>query len=356
MRQHRRVLAGIVACKGGVASQMYRFLASMSVSHLTEVLASLAVHRNGSGSVSWLKLYREELKAFPDAMVAVRGLSLVWALGILALCGAQGQDDHRAAWLRGLQEQQSEVQEAADPEPADEQPGAEDAVAEEQMQVLQLEKAMKNTEHKLALSMAVWLVVQTVLVACVGLLYTSCFQSKPSPDEVLQPERAQEGFRYGLFDGCCHSLRICCCSFWCLPVRWADTASSSQIKFLGFGTAVFLFQLLYVLSRLPSVFISFMAPSSPSEPSPMGPMILLLVLAVLFHVLLLVMLVRNRQRVRSQYGLPHGTCSTCTCDVLVWIFCCCCAGMQEALQVEYVGEPVEISEGKSESKRSTMCP
>ena len=27
MRQHRRVLAGIVACKGGVASQMYRFLA-----------------------------------------------------------------------------------------------------------------------------------------------------------------------------------------------------------------------------------------------------------------------------------------------------------------------------------------
>ena len=248
------------------------------------------------------------------------------------------------------------MQEAADPEPADEQPGAEDAVAEEQMQVLQLEKAMKNTEHKLALSMAVWLVVQTVLVACVGLLYTSCFQSKPSPDEVLQPERAQEGFRYGLFDGCCHSLRICCCSFWCLPVRWADTASSSQIKFLGFGTAVFLFQLLYVLSRLPSVFILFMAPSSPSEPSPMGPMILLLVLAVLFHVLLLVMLVRNRQRVRSQYGLPHGTCSTCTCDVLVWIFCCCCAGMQEALQVEYVGEPVEISEGKSESKRSTMCP
>ena len=27
MRQHRRVLARVVACKGGVASQMYRFLA-----------------------------------------------------------------------------------------------------------------------------------------------------------------------------------------------------------------------------------------------------------------------------------------------------------------------------------------
>ena len=339
-------------------------------------------------------------------MFAVRGLSLVWALGILALSGAQAQDlDHRGS-LRGLKEQQQPVQEAADQQPADneqpsvaeeqqqpvqeaadqqpadneqpsvaeeqqqpvqeaadqqpadnEQPSvAEDpAVAEEQLQPLQLEKAMKDREHQLALSTAVWLVVQTILVTIVGLLYTSCFQSKPSPDEVLQPERAQEGFRYGLFDGCCHSLRICCCSFWCLPVRWADTASSPQIKFLGFGTAVFLFQFLYVLSRLPSVFISFMAPSEPSEPSPVGAMILLLALAVLFHVLLLVMVVRHRQRVRSQYGLPHGTCCTCTCDVLVWIFCSCCAGMQEALQVEYVGEPVEISEGKFESKRSTMC-
>ena len=38
----------------------------------------------------------------------------------------------------------------------------------------------------------------------------------------------------------------------------------------------------------------------------------------------------HRQQIRKIYGMPHGSCGTCTEDLCTWFWCSCCATMQEA--------------------------
>ena len=84
----------------------------------------------------------------------------------------------------------------------------------------------------------------------------------------------------GLFDGfsCDPDFRIFCCSCFFLPIRWADTASSPKIQFLGFWPGLLLMGVLISV-----VNITYGAS-----------LLAMLALAVL-----------NRQRIRNLYGLPH---------------------------------------------------
>eukprot|EP00913_Durusdinium_trenchii_P027761 g26032.t1 len=42
----------------------------------------------------------------------------------------------------------------------------------------------------------------------------------------------------------------------------------------------------------------------------------------------------------GKYGMLHSTCLSITEDACIWCYCIPCAAMQEALQVDYVGDPL----------------
>eukprot|EP00930_Biecheleria_cincta_P073143 TRINITY_DN60461_c0_g1_i1.p1 TRINITY_DN60461_c0_g1~~TRINITY_DN60461_c0_g1_i1.p1 ORF type:complete len:373 (+),score=63.84 TRINITY_DN60461_c0_g1_i1:103-1221(+) len=126
-----------------------------------------------------------------------------------------------------------------------------------------------------------------------------------------EPLVTREGFSFGLCDGysCDPDSRICCFSHFCLPIRWADTASSPKIGFITFWTGLFLYTIAAALNS-----ISY----------------------GITGLICLVLAVMNRQQIRARYGMPNGTFSTFVADIAVWVCCIPCAAMQEALEVEFV--------------------
>ncbi|CAJ1453931.1 unnamed protein product [Effrenium voratum] len=272
--------------------------------------------------------------------MAMRGLCLLWLLATLApLSLAQ---DRQA--LRGVQNKSvsliEESEDAGDADTSDET--SETERSEEEMEML---KKIDREVSQMQRAAVVVLLAHVALTLITGLLYAAWPRHTVSPEEVLR-QHGQD-FQYGLFDGCCHSLRICCCSVWCLPLRWAETSSSPKVNFLGcsgpsFLLALFLFELVLVISKLPAILIACL--SRASTPTPPAVSACLGGFALLFSLTLVVLQVLQRQHLRRRYGLSHGTCCSCTCDFLTWCFCGCCAAMQEALQVDYVGEPVEVKD------------
>jgi len=130
-----------------------------------------------------------------------------------------------------------------------------------------------------------------------------------------RPEVSGGTFSFGLFDGfnLDPDWRICLFSCCCQPVRWADTASNLRIRFVHFWPGIVIFGSLCALSGL--------------------------TWGVTALVLLLVV-VQNRQRIREVYGLPHGSFETVCLDCMAWSFCGPCATMQEAMEVEFVDPPL----------------
>jgi len=105
---------------------------------------------------------------------------------------------------------------------------------------------------------------------------------------------------------------IPCFSCLCSPVRWADTASSAKINCMPFWTGVILVTFLNALTAA-SFYIT----------------------ALMY----MFMAANHRQLIRRIYGMPHGTWRTYTEDCCTWMWCSCCATMQEAMEIQYV-DPV----------------
>lgn len=129
-----------------------------------------------------------------------------------------------------------------------------------------------------------------------------------------EPIVSRGGFSFGLCDGYSRDpdSRICCFGHFCLPVRWADTASSHKIGFITFWNGLFLYTVAAALSS-----VSY----------------------GITGLICLVLAVMNRQQIRARYGMPNGTFSTFVADIAVWCCCIPCAAMQEALEVEFVDPP-----------------
>lgn len=127
----------------------------------------------------------------------------------------------------------------------------------------------------------------------------------------IDPMVTRQNFSFGICDGyrCDPDVRICCFSHFCLPIRWADTASSPKVDFATFWTGLFIYTLAAALSGL-SYGIT--------------------------GIICLALAVSNRQQIRKKYGMPSGTFGTFLADIAVWICCMPCAAMQEALEVEFV--------------------
>jgi len=146
-------------------------------------------------------------------------------------------------------------------------------------------------------------------ILCFGWFY-GAYLTYEYPPLRKEPAVTRNGFSFGLADGCsCDpDSRICMASFFCLPVRWADTASSPKVDFIKFWAGLFLFAILYA-----SVSITY----------------------GVTYIFVVALAMANRQRIRTRYGMPQ-TFSAIAKDLLSWLFCAPCAAMQEAMEVEFV--------------------
>lgn len=166
----------------------------------------------------------------------------------------------------------------------------------------------KNWKKQL-IGAAVW----AAITIGFGAVYATCLTYGYSQLR-KEPIVTREGFSFGLCDGysCDPDTRVCCSSHFCLPVRWADTASSPKIGFITFWAGLIIFTIFAALNSF-SYGIS--------------------------GLVCLVLSVCNRQHIRARYGMPNGKFSTIAVDIAVWCCCIPCAAMQEALEVEFIDPP-----------------
>lgn len=156
-----------------------------------------------------------------------------------------------------------------------------------------------------------------VLIALATIIYGYLFayeygELEKYPDENVLKQNA--GFAWSLLGGfsCDPDWRICFFSCFCMPIRWADTASNQKVYFGDFFPLLAIFSLCTALSS-----VTYGATS----------------------VILLVILVQHRQFLRQTYGLPNSTVGTRLEDCFIWLFCPICATMQEAMEVEFIEPP-----------------
>lgn len=165
---------------------------------------------------------------------------------------------------------------------------------------------LRKDWKKQLIGSAVW----GIMVFIFGAIYATYF-TYGYPQLRTEPLVTREGFSFGLCDGysCDPDSRICCFGHFCLPIRWADTASSPKIGFVTFWTGLFLYTIAAALNS-----ISY----------------------GITGLICLALAVMNRQHIRARYGMPNRTFSTFVADIAVWCCCIPCAVMQEALEVEFI--------------------
>lgn len=184
---------------------------------------------------------------------------------------------------------------------------------------------VKKDWKKQLIGGAVW----GIIVLIFGAVYARYF-TYGYPQLRTEPMVTREGFSFSLCDGysCDPDTRICCFGHFCLPVRWADTASSPKIGFITFWTGLFLYTVAAAFNS-----VSYGVTG-----------LICLGLAVM-----------NRQHIRARYGMPNGTFSTFVADIAVWCCCIPCAAMQEALEVEFV-DPLDKSGSVNAVVQQSMSP
>lgn len=148
-----------------------------------------------------------------------------------------------------------------------------------------------------------------VITMLVGLVWVKCIgRDQPFPLRT----QGGSGFAFGLlnFEHLELSIKICFCSLCCSPLRIADTYSKDPNPIVkSFWFALLMVTCLFALMPLT------------------------------YHVTWLIFLciaVSFRQKLRTNFKLETGG-KTWLFDCASWIFCPCCAVIQEARQVELVG-------------------
>jgi Cys-rich protein (TIGR01571 family) len=147
----------------------------------------------------------------------------------------------------------------------------------------------------------VTMLVALVWIKCIG-------RDQPFP---MRTPTLSTGFAFGLFslEHLDHSFKICFCSLCCSPLRIADTYSKEPNPIVkSFWVALLMVTCLFAL--LPLTYQATWA--------------IFLCIAVGF-----------RQKLRNNFKLESGG-KTWLFDCASWIFCPCCAIVQEARQVELV--------------------
>eukprot|EP00747_Dinoflagellata_sp_TGD_P195716 gnl/TRDRNA2_/TRDRNA2_64809_c0_seq1.p1 gnl/TRDRNA2_/TRDRNA2_64809_c0~~gnl/TRDRNA2_/TRDRNA2_64809_c0_seq1.p1 ORF type:complete len:299 (+),score=49.54 gnl/TRDRNA2_/TRDRNA2_64809_c0_seq1:93-989(+) len=148
----------------------------------------------------------------------------------------------------------------------------------------------------------------TILIILCALCYRRCYKEWPEIDTKLQ-ETVEEDFRgqwkYGLFE-CFNDLPICCWSFCCQPIRWADNLE--MVGLLSFWGALTIMIGLTILNAVTG--------------------------GVLIYIVIVVVSMMYRQKIREKFNIQNGDTCTYTTDFFTYLCCCCCATAQEARVLE----------------------
>jgi Cys-rich protein (TIGR01571 family) len=185
--------------------------------------------------------------------------------------------------------------------------------------VTQTEQQYWNEQNKAFYTNVSGIAVYILFMLIAGAIYVQVMEKSVGSKVPEHMIRVDE-FQYGAFEcsECDRDWQICLCS-WCFEwVRWADTASHPQLEFIGFWPALAITTLLAAAAT-----ITF------------GATVPILLLIVVFC----------RQRIRVAYGLPRGTFMLLAGDCCLWMWCPCCAIIQEARQVEYVTSRLVKADG-----------
>lgn len=127
--------------------------------------------------------------------------------------------------------------------------------------------------------------------------------------------RMEGGFDADILDctGCFGEDRLLClCSFCCLGLRWAESFDTDHSGGIGFWGALF-------LSTACLAFTGILFDS----------------VGIGCYLVFVLVAVLSRQRLRKAAGLEAGSAQTLVEDCVVWSCLCCCAGAQEARQVDH---------------------
>jgi len=151
-----------------------------------------------------------------------------------------------------------------------------------------------------------WVLIAAIWLKC-------CKTGSPYRWSESHSDRANDfqDFNHGLFSlehTSDHHFVVCCCSFFCIPLRLADTYSKTPMPISkSFWAALLFVVCLFGLSPLTGGWSS------------------LIFLCVAVYL---------RQRIRKKYSLEYGGMTWCG-DFLRWFCCPFCAIAQEARQLDF---------------------
>mmetsp|Transcript_45134 Transcript_45134/g.98104 ORF Transcript_45134/g.98104 Transcript_45134/m.98104 type:complete len:296 (-) Transcript_45134:67-954(-) len=154
-----------------------------------------------------------------------------------------------------------------------------------------------------ALAMGITIGVWAVLVTITAFLYIDTKAHPPQQKRGIHTVVTGR-WQHHLFQ-CLHEPGMCLFSFFCLPIRWADTMRMAG--FFDFWAAFLLMLCLTGLSYLP---------------------------VPLSGLPFLVVAVYYRQLLRAMFSIPSCTCQTVIGDCCAYCFCGVCAVLQEARHLE----------------------
>jgi len=170
----------------------------------------------------------------------------------------------------------------------------------------ELEEAIKAQRAKIWAGIATGLVSFVLFLGIVaGVTYA--YKEKVALPE-LEVEKAKSEFEGQDFKhhfcNCFEDMNVCCCTFWCMACRWADTLNSVGI--MSFYLAALLFIVVTQGAQL---------------------------LGLLGWILAAVFFTYYRQQLRTKLGMVNERENQVK-DFGMWCCCCLCAAVQEARQVK----------------------
>jgi len=182
--------------------------------------------------------------------------------------------------------------------------------------VEELEKAIQEEREKIWTGIAAGLVSFIILVAAaVGVAYL--YKEKVALPE-LEVEKAKNQFEGQDFKhhfcSCFEDMNVCCCTFWCMACRWADTLNSVGV--LSFWVAA----LLYIVVTQGAQLIGALG----------------WLLSAMFFTY-------YRQQLRTTLGMVNEREDKVK-DFGMWCCCCFCAAVQEARQVKEAAQAQGVIE------------
>jgi Cys-rich protein (TIGR01571 family) len=179
-----------------------------------------------------------------------------------------------------------------------------------------------NTVHRCSVPWFLWCLLSWAIWSLLALLISKVAFG-PEPDVVIDPEDPVKTWEEGHFE-CCRRPKICCCSFFCPAVQWANTMHLAGFQHMG--TALIIYLLL-------AFWNGFFTPIPGWDMD--GDLYLTGTGWFPTGIYTSILMLFFRQKLRSRVGRYADTTGSWFFDCCYVLWCPCCAIAQEAMVVQY---------------------